>query len=600
MRRLAKMKILYNDGHVDECPKELELEVMRHSAAHIMAQAVKHLYPEAHFAFGPATEKGFHYDIDFGDKALSEEDLPAIEEEMHKIVKENIPFKVYELPRDEAVKLMQDRGETYKAEHIGDLGEDERITFYQQGDYIDMCTGPHLTYTKALKSFKLTTVSGAYWRNNRDNKMLTRLNGVAFQTKEELEDYERQVAEAKARDHRRIGKDMKLFMTDDLVGKGLPMFLPKGYALWQVLEDYIKDKERMLGYQHVMTPCVGTVGLYETSGHWAHYKENMFPVMELEDEKFVLRPMNCPHHMMIYASQQHSYRDLPIRIGEIAHDFRYEPSGTLKGIERARHFCQNDAHLFVTPEQIESEVSKVVDLIFDCYKDFGITDYRCVLSLRDPEDKVKYYQDDAMWDHAESALRAVLNDLGLDYTEEIGEAAFYGPKLDVNVKPAVGAEYTLSTCQLDFCLPARFDLKYVDRDGTEKTPVVLHRAILGSLDRFMAYLIEETKGVFPVWLAPLQIKVLPVSEKSMEYAEKVTDALKEARLRVELDDRNEKIGYKIRAARQEDKVPYMIIIGEKEVTEGNISVRSRATDQTETFTVEEFIEKVRQEVRAHQ
>ena len=356
----------------------------------------------------------------------------------------------------------------------------------------------------------------------------------------------------------------------------------------------------MLGYQHVMTPCVGTVGLYETSGHWAHYKENMFPVMDLEDEKFVLRPMNCPHHMMIYANQQHSYRDLPIRIGEIAHDFRYEPSGTLKGIERGRHFCQNDAHLFVTPEQIKSEVSAVVDLIFDVYKDFGITDYRCVLSLRDPEDKVKYSQDDAMWDHAETALRDVLKDLGINFTEEIGEAAFYGPKLDVNVKPAVGAEYTLSTCQLDFCLPARFNLKYVDRDGTEKTPVVLHRAILGSLDRFMAYLIEETKGIFPVWLAPVQVKVLPVSEKSMEYAEKVTNALKEARFRVELDDRNEKIGYKIRAARQEDKVPYMIIIGEKEVTENNISVRSRATDQTETFTVEGFIEKMRREVANHQ
>ena len=594
------MKILYNDGHVAECPKEEELEVMRHSAAHIMAQAVRRLYPQARFAFGPATEKGFHYDIDLGDKTLSEEDLPAIEEEMHKIVKENLPFKVYPLPREEAIQLMKDRGEIYKVEHIGDFPEDERITFYQQGDYIDMCTGPHLTYTKALKSFKLTSVSGAYWRNNRDNKMLTRLNGVAFQTKEELEEYERQVAEAKARDHRRIGKDMRLFMTDDLIGKGLPMFLPKGYAIWQQLEDYIKDKERMLGYQHVMTPCVGTVGLYETSGHWAHYKENMFPVMDLEDEKFVLRPMNCPHHMMIYANQQHSYRDLPIRIGEIAHDFRYEPSGTLKGIERGRHFCQNDAHLFVTPEQIKSEVSAVVDLIFDVYKDFGITDYRCVLSLRDPEDKVKYYQDDARWDHAETALRDVLKDLGINFTEEIGEAAFYGPKLDVNVKPAVGAEYTLSTCQLDFCLPARFNLKYVDRDGTEKTPVVLHRAILGSLDRFMAYLIEETKGIFPVWLAPVQVKVLPVSEKSMEYAEKVTNALKEARFRVELDDRNEKIGYKIRAARQEDKVPYMIIIGEKEVTENNISVRSRATDQTETFTVEGFIEKMRREVANHQ
>lgn len=590
------MKILWNDGHAGECPKDMENEVLRHSAAHIMAQAVKRLYPDAHFGYGPATENGFHYDMDLGDKTLSEEDLKPIEDEMRKIVKENLPFKVYPLSREEAVKLMLDRGEVYKAEHIKDLPEDAVLTFYQQGEYIDMCKGPHLTYTKALKAFKLIRVSGAYWKNNSENKMLTRISGVAFFSKEELAEYEKRAEEAKARDHRRIGKQMRLFMTDDLIGKGLPMFLPKGYTIWQQLEDYIKEKERMLGYQHVMTPCVGTVGLYETSGHWAHYKENMFPVMELEEEKFVLRPMNCPHHMMIYANQPHSYRDLPIRIGEIAHDFRYEPSGTLKGIERGRHFCQNDAHLFVTPEQIKDEVSSVVDLIFDVYKDFGITDYRCVLSLRDPEDKVKYYQDDEMWLHAETALREVLTDLNIDFTEEIGEAAFYGPKLDVNVRPAVGAEYTLSTCQLDFCLPARFDLKYTDRDGSEKTPVVLHRAILGSLDRFMAYLIEETKGVFPAWLAPVQVKVIPVSEKTLDYATDIYQKLKEERFRVELDDRNEKVGYKIRAARQDDKVPYMIITGEKEAQDHTISVRDRATDQTTTCTMEEFIEKLHQEI----
>lgn len=592
------MKILYNDGQTGDCPEELELEVLRHSAAHIMAQAVSRLYPEAKFAYGPATEKGFHYDIDLGDKTLSDDDLPEIEKEMQKIVKENLPFKVYPLPRNEAIALMKERGEIYKVEHIDDLPEDAVITFYQQGDYIDMCVGPHLTYTKALKAFHLTAVSGAYWKNNQNNKMLTRLNGVAFRTKEELAKYEEQVKEAKARDHRKIGREMQLFMTDDLIGKGLPMFLPRGYTIWQQLEDYIKDKERMQGYQHVLTPCVGTVDLYKTSGHWDHYKENMFPVMELEEDRFVLRPMNCPHHMMIYANQLHSYRDLPIRIGEIAHDFRFEPSGTLKGIERGRHFCQNDAHLFVTPEQIKDEVSAVVDMIFDVYKDFGITDYRCVLSLRDPDDKIKYHQDDAMWEHAESALREVLRELNIDFTEEIGEAAFYGPKLDVNVQPAVGAEYTLSTCQLDFCLPAKFDLKYVDKDGTEKTPVVLHRAILGSLDRFMAYMIEETKGVFPVWLAPLQVKVLPVSEKSLDYATEVYRALKMARIRVELDDRNEKIGYKIRAARQDDKVPYMIIVGEKEAAEGTVSVRDRATDQTETFAnVEDFIAKLQQQIK---
>ena len=590
------MKIIYNDGRVAECPEEMELEVLRHSAAHIMAQAVKRLYPGAHFAYGPATEKGFHYDIDLGDVKLSDEDLPAIEKEMQKIVKENLPFKVYPLPREEAVKLMQERGEIYKVEHIADLPEDAVITFYQQGDYIDMCVGPHLTYTKALKAFKLMSLSGAYWKNDQKNKMLTRLNGVAFRNQEELAEYLKQVEEAKARDHRRIGKDMMLFMTDDLVGKGLPMFLPKGYTIWQELENYIRDKERMLGYQHVLTPCVGTVDLYRTSGHWEHYKDNMFPAMEVEGESFVLRPMNCPHHMMIYANRPHSYRDLPIRIGEIAHDFRFEASGTLKGIERGRHFCQNDAHLFVTPDQIKDEVSSVVDLIFDTYKDFHITDYRCVLSLRDPEDKVKYHQDDEMWEKAESALREVLTELGIHFTEEIGEAAFYGPKLDVNVKPAVGAEYTLSTCQLDFCLPAKFNLKYINKDGVEKTPVVLHRAILGSLDRFMAYLIEETKGIFPLWLAPVQVKVLPVSDKSMDYAEKVYEELKKQRIRVELDDRNEKIGYKIRYARQEDKVPYMIIIGEKEIAEGNISVRDRETDQTNVYSLDEFAARVKQEI----
>jgi len=591
------MKALFNDGHAADCPKELENEVLRHSTAHIMAQAVKRLYPDAHFAYGPATENGFYYDIDLGDRTLGDEDLRAIEAEMKKITKENLPFKVYSLPREEAVALMEERGEKYKVEHIADLDEDAVITFYQQGEYIDMCRGPHITYTKAVKAFKLTTISGAYWKNNSANKMLTRLNGVAFFSNDELAEYERRVEEAKARDHRRIGKQMRLFMTDDLVGKGLPMFLPKGYIIWQQLEDYIKDKERMLGYQHVMTPCVGTVNLYKTSGHWDHYRENMFPVMELEDEQFVLRPMNCPHHMMIYASQLHSYRDLPIRIGEVAHDFRYEPSGTLKGIERARHFCQNDAHLFVTPEQIKSEVSAVCDLIFEVYRDFNITDYRCVLSLRDPEDKVKYHPDDEMWNHAEQALREVLTELGIEFTEEIGEAAFYGPKLDVNVQPAVGAEYTLSTCQLDFCLPAKFDLKYTDKDGSEKTPVVLHRAILGSLDRFMAYLTEETKGAFPVWLAPVQVKVIPVSEKSLDYAEKIYEALRQDRFRVELDDRNEKVGYKIRAARQDDKVPYMIIVGEKEAAEGTISVRDRATDQTTGSTLEEFVEKLRGEIR---
>ena len=595
------MKIIYKDGAVAECPPEEALHVLRHTAAHIMAQAIQHLYPDADFAYGPATEKGFYYDVDFGDKKLTDEDLEAIEKEMKKIVKANLPIKPFILPRDEAVKLMHDRHAKYKEEHIGDLPEDAVISFYQQGDYIDMCVGPHLTYTKGLKAFKITQQSGAYWKNDANNKMLTRINGVAFASQEELDEYLKQQEEAKARDHRKIGKEMGLFMTDELVGRGMPMFLPRGYTVWQELENYIKEKERKLGYQHVMTPCVGTVALYQTSGHWAHYKDNMFPAMEVDGESFVLRPMNCPHHMMIYANRPHSYRELPIRIGEIAHDFRYESSGTLKGIERGRHFCQNDAHLFVTPDQIKDEVARVVGLIRDVYKDFGITDYRCVLSLRDPEDKVKYHPDDAMWEKAESALREVLTELGIHFTEEIGEAAFYGPKLDVNVKPAVGAEYTLSTCQLDFCLPAKFDLKYVDSNGVEQTPVVLHRAILGSLDRFMAYMIEETKGKFPVWLAPLQVKVLPVSEKTMDYARQVNQALEDANIRTQLDERSEKIGYKIREARQIDRAPYMLILGAKEAEEGTISVRNRDTDETSVMKLDEFIAKVKHEIetRAH-
>ena len=589
------MKILYNNGSVAECPEEEVTHVLRHSAAHIMAQAIQRLWPEADFAYGPATERGFYYDVDLGDRKLTDEDLVAIENEMKKITKENLPFKTFELGREEAIDYLEKRGAKYKVEHIGDLDEDARITFYQQGDYVDMCIGPHITYTKALKAFKITMQSGAYWKNDAKNKMLTRINGVAFATAEELAEYEKQMEEAKARDHRKIGKEMGLFMTDDLIGKGLPMFLPRGYTVWRELENYIRDKELKLGYQHVLTPCVGTVALYETSGHWAHYKANMFPPMEVEGESFVLRPMNCPHHMMIYANKPHSYRELPIRIGEIAHDFRFESSGTLKGIERGRHFCQNDAHLFVTPEQIKDEVSKVVDLIFEVYKDFQITDYRCVLSLRDPADTEKYHPDDEMWNTAENALRQVLNEIGIEYTEEIGEAAFYGPKLDVNVKPAVGAEYTLSTCQLDFCLPMKFNLKYIDKNSEEKTPVVLHRAILGSLDRFMAYIIEETKGKFPTWLAPLQVKVLPVSEKTNEYAAKVNEALEEAGIRTQLDDRNEKIGYKIREARM-DRVPYMLVVGPKEAEEGLVSVRSRFAGDEGQKDLKDFIRMIREEI----
>ena len=591
------MKIIYKDGHVGECPQEEELHVLRHTAAHIMAQAIKRLYPQADFAYGPATQNGFYYDVDLGERKLTQEDLDAIEKEMKKICKENLPIKAFVLNREDSRRLMEERGEKYKLEHMEDLADETEFSFFQQGEYVDMCLGPHLTYTKALKAFRVTQQSGAYWKNDSENKMLTRINGVAFRTAEELAEWEKQQAEARERDHRKIGKEMQLFMTDDLVGRGLPMFLPNGYVVWQELESYIKAKERKLGYQHVLTPCVGTVELYKTSGHWEHYKDNMFPAMELEGEAYVMRPMNCPHHMRIFANRPRSYRNLPIRIGEIAHDFRYESSGTLKGIERGRHFCQNDAHLFVTPEQIKDEVASVCDLIFDVYRDFGITDYRCVLSLRDPADKKKYHQDDDMWNTAETALREVLTELGIQFTEEIGEAAFYGPKLDVNVKPAVGAEYTLSTCQLDFCLPAKFDLRYIDRDGSEKCPVVIHRAILGSLDRFMAYLIEETKGRFPVWLAPTQVKVLPVSEKTLDYARSVYGVLEDAGLRVVLDESNEKIGYKIRLAQQEDRVPYMLIIGAKEAEAGTVAVRTRSGEDLGAMSLDDFAAKLQSEIK---
>ena len=589
------MKIIYKDGHVDECPQDQELHVIRHTAAHVMAQAIKRLYPEADFAFGPATENGFYYDVDLGDTKLADEDLAAIEKEMKKICKEGKKIYRREVSKAEAMEMFKD--DMYKLDLISNL-EDGNITVYDQGDFTDLCRGPHVDNTKLCKNFKLVKHSGVYWKGDASNHVMQRIYGVCFPTAEELEAHLKELEEAKERDHRKIGKEMELFMTDDLVGRGLPMFLPKGYTVWQELENYIKDKERRLGYLHVMTPCVGTVNLYKTSGHWDHYKENMFPPMEVEGESFVLRPMNCPHHMMIYANTQHSYKDLPIRIGEIAHDFRFEASGTLKGIERGRHFCQNDAHLFVTPEQIESEFSKVVDLIFNTYKDFGITDYRCVLSLRDPEDKVKYHDDDEMWNNAEDALRKVLNDLGIEYTEEIGEAAFYGPKLDVNVKPAVGNEYTLSTCQLDFCLPAKFNLTYVDKDGQKKTPVVLHRAILGSLDRFMAYILEETKGNLPLWLAPVQAMILPVKNDDEElnaYAHDLYGYLLDNNIRADIDERAEKLGYRVREA-QVKKIPYLVILGKQEAQDGTVSYRLHGQQNTTTVSKDEFLAMLKDEI----
>ena len=569
------------------------LSVMNHSCAHLLAQAVKHLYPNAKFWVGPVVESGFYYDIDLGDVTLTNEDLPIIEKEMKKIAKDGKRIVREEITKQEALEKFKD--DPYKIDLITRMDEDNTvISMYTQGDFTDLCRGPHVETVKLLKHFKLLKVSGAYWKGDSKNQMLQRIYGVCFPTEEELDNYMQELKDAEERDHRKIGKDLDLFMSDDLVGRGLPMFLPNGYIIWQELENYIKEKERKLGYLHVLTPCVGNVELYKTSGHWDHYKENMFPAMELDGEAFVLRPMNCPHHMMIYSNKLHSYKDLPIRIGEIAHDFRYEASGAVKGIERGRHFCQNDAHLFVTPDQIKSEFKSVVDLIFDVYKDFGIKDYRCVLSLRDPEDKEKYHSDDEMWNKAENELREVLNELGIKYTEEIGEAAFYGPKLDVNVKPAVGAEYTLSTCQLDFCLPAKFNLKYIDENGERKTPVVLHRAILGSLDRFMAYILEETKGALPVWLAPVQVNIIPVNnEYHLEYAKEIEKMLEEANIRVKLDDRNEKLTYKMRES-QTKKVPYTIIIGDKERDANTVTVRLHGTTENITLDKDEFLSKIKE------
>ena len=569
------------------------LSVMNHSCAHLLAQAVKHLYPNAKFWVGPVVESGFYYDIDLGDVTLTNEDLPVIEKEMKKIAKDGKRIVREEITKQEALEKFKD--DPYKIDLITRMDEDNTvISMYTQGDFTDLCRGPHVETVKLLKHFKLLKVSGAYWKGDSKNQMLQRIYGVCFPTEEELDNYMQELKDAEERDHRKIGKDLDLFMSDDLVGRGLPMFLPNGYIIWQELENYIKEKERKLGYLHVLTPCVGNVELYKTSGHWDHYKENMFPAMELDGEAFVLRPMNCPHHMMIYSNKLHSYKDLPIRIGEIAHDFRYEASGAVKGIERGRHFCQNDAHLFVTPDQIKSEFKSVVDLIFDVYKDFGIKDYRCVLSLRDPEDKEKYHPDDEMWNKAENELREVLNELGIKYTEEIGEAAFYGPKLDVNVKPAVGAEYTLSTCQLDFCLPAKFNLKYIDENGERKTPVVLHRAILGSLDRFMAYILEETKGALPVWLAPVQVNIIPVNnEYHLEYAKEIEKMLEEANIRVKLDDRNEKLTYKMRES-QTKKVPYTIIIGDKERDANSVTVRLHGTTENITLDKDEFLSKIKE------
>ncbi|MGN0993338.1 MAG: threonine--tRNA ligase [Bacilli bacterium] len=573
-----------------------KLNVLNHSCAHLLAQAVKHLYKDAKFWVGPVIAEGFYYDIDLGDNVIKEEDLPKIEKEMKKISKDGKRIYREEISKKEALERFKD--DLYKIDLIERMDEAETvISCYTQGDFTDLCRGPHVESVKLLKHFKLLKVSGAYWKGDSKNKMLQRIYGVCYETEEDLQEHLHMLEEAKQRDHRKIGKEQEIFMNHELVGSGMPLWLPNGAIIRKELENYIYEKERKLGYDHVYTPCVGTVDLYKTSGHWDHYKENMFPVMKVDEEEFVLRPMNCPHHMLIYKNKLHSYRDLPIRIGEFATDFRYEASGAVKGLERVRCMCQNDAHLFVTPEQIKDEFKKVVNLILDVYKDFGIKDYSFRLSLRDKNDKEKYFDDDDMWNIAEDKLREVLNELGVVYHEAVGEAAFYGPKLDVEVKPAVGPEVTLSTCQLDFLLPRKFDLSYIASDGSKQIPVVLHRAIFGTFDRFTAFVIEETKGAFPLWLSPVQVNIIPVNnEYHLEYAKQIEDKLKENGIRVNLDDRDEKLGYKMREA-QMKKYPYNLILGQKEVDNDQISYRHHGSEKTITLNKNEFIDKINNEIK---
>ena len=567
-----------------------------HTTAHIMAQAVKRLYGESvKLTIGPSIENGFYYDFDV-EKPISENDFEKIEEEMKKIIKEDLPLERYTLSRTEAIEFMKELDEPYKVELIEELPEGEEISFYKQGDFTDLCAGPHLMSTGKIKAIKLLSTSGAYWRGNENNKMLQRIYGISFPKTSQVEEYLQMLEEAKQRDHRKIGKELELFMTHPLVGSGLPMYLPNGAVVRKLLERYIQDKETAMGYQHVYTPSLANVDLYKTSGHWDHYKEDMFPVMKIDTEELVLRPMNCPHHMLVYKNKIHSYRDLPIRIGELAHDFRFEDSGSVCGLERVREMCQNDAHLFVRPDQIKEEVARVVQLILAVYKDFGFKDYRFRLSLRDKNDKHKYFDDDEMWEKAESQLREILVELGLDFYEAEGEAAFYGPKLDVQLKSAVGHDVTVSTCQLDFLLPERFELEYIGQDGEKHRPVVIHRAILGTFDRFMCFLIEETKGAFPLWLAPTQVKVLTISDKQIDYAKKVEEVLQEKCIRVSVDDRSEKIGYKIREA-QLQKVPYMLVIGDKEIEANAVGVRSRTDGDIGQMKLDEFVDKIVDEVK---
>ena len=574
--------------------EDKELSVMNHSCAHLMAQAVKHLYPEAKFWVGPVIEEGFYYDMDLGDKVLTEDDLGKIENEMKKISKDGKRIVRHEISKAEALEMFKD--DPYKVDLIENMGDDEVISCYTQGDFTDLCRGPHVDTVKELKYFKLLKFSGAYYKGDAKNKMLQRIYGVCFKSEDDLNKHLEELEEAKQRDHRKLGKDLGIFMFDNLVGKGLPMWLPNGFIVRRALVDYIMDKEIALGYLHVMTPSLGNVDLYKTSGHWDHYKDDMFPQMELDDEAYVLRPMNCPHHMVMFRSKLHSYRDLPVRIAEIANDFRYEASGAVCGIERTRAFTQNDSHIFCRPDQIEAEVKGVIDLILDVYKDFGFKDYKFRLSLRDVNNQEKYFGNDELWTKSEDALRNILKNTGALYYEAEGEAAFYGPKIDVQVRSAIGHDVTLSTIQLDYQLPERFELEYINEEGEKVRPVVIHRAILGSLDRFIAFLLEETKGVLPLWLAPVQVNIIPVNnEYHLEYAKEIRDLLVKNHIRVNLDDRNEKLGYKLREAVMK-KTLYNVVLGDKEINNKEISYRMYGSSETTTVSQSDFVKLITDEI----
>lgn len=579
------MKVLYNDGHVGEINDAAEeLEVIRHDAAHLLAQALKRLYPHAQFAYGPATENGFYYDVDLGDTKVNEDDFPAIEAEMKKIVKENLKIETFELPRDEAIAYMKERGESYKVEHIGDLAPDAHITFYKQGEYVDMCVGPHMLYTKGVKAFKLTSISGAYWKADKNNKMLTRIYGVAFGSKDELAQYLKMIEEAEKRDHRKIGREMELFMMSDF-GPGSPFWLPNGMALRNALTDYWHEMQARFGYQEVQTPLILSRSLWETSGHWDHYKENMYTTT-VDEEDFAIKPMNCPGACLIYKSKPRSYRDLPMKLAEAGLDHRYEMKGALHGLFRVREFTQDDAHLFIRPDQITEQVTDASHLITAYYAQFGFP-YRVELSTR-PEDSMGSDED---WERAEQGLRDALESMGIEYVVNEGDGAFYGPKIDFHLTDCLGRSWQCGTIQLDFQLPHNFQLEYIDSDSTKKQPIMIHRAGFGSFERFIGILTENYEGKFPVWLSPCQVKVLPVSEKSRPYAHEVADKLAAAGIRVKVDDRDEKIGYKIREARSLDRVPYMLILGEQEVEAGNISVRDRS-NETHVAELDEFIAQV--------